>query len=72
MNKKLTKSGGIKMEPIILCGAVIVAFGLWIEFESIVRILVRAVCKSKILVRIMSLVSEQRPVSTNKYILYTR
>ena len=60
------------MEPITLCGAVIVAFGLWIEFESIVRILVRAVCKSKILVGIMSLVSEQRPVSTNKYILYTR
>ena len=60
------------MEPIILCGAVIVAFGLWIEFESIVRILVRAVCKSKILAGIMSLVSEQRPVSTNKYILYTR
>lgn len=60
------------MEPITLCGAVIVAFGLWIEFESRLRILARAVSKSEMSARIMSLGSEQRPVPTNKYILHTR
>ena len=60
------------MEPITLCGAVIVAFGLWIEFESRLRILARAVSKSKMSARIMSLGSEQRTVPTNKYILHTR
>ncbi len=60
------------MEPITLCGAVIVVFGLWIEFESTVKLLVRSVNKSKILKGIMSLFSGQRPVYTNRYAAYTR
>lgn len=31
------------MEPITLCGAVIVAFGLWLEFESIIMKVARAI-----------------------------
>ncbi len=61
------------MEPITLCGAAIVAFGLWIELESTVKILVRAVCSSKVFKGIMALVTtEQRPVYSNKYSPYLR
>ena len=59
------------MEPITLCGALIVAFGLWIEFESMVKTLVKAACGSKILVRVM-LLSERKPVCANRYIVSTR
>lgn len=61
------------MEPITLCGAVIVAFGLWIEFESTVKMLVSAVCKSKIIKKIMTLITaEQKPVYANRYAPYSR
>lgn len=55
------------MEPITLCGAVIVGFGMWLEFEAIIKLLVRYLCKSKILTGIMSLISGQKPVCANKY-----
>lgn len=61
------------MEPITLCGAVIVAFGLWIECESTVKMLVNAVCKSKIIKKIMTLITtEQKPVYANRYAPYSR
>ena len=31
------------MEPITLCGAVILAVGLWVEFESIIMKVARAI-----------------------------
>lgn len=60
------------MEPITLCGAVIVVFGLWIECETTVKLLVRSVSNSKILKGIMSLTSGQKAVCTNRYATYTR
>lgn len=60
------------MEPITLCGAVIVVFGLWIECESTVKLLVRSVSNSKILKGMISLTSRQRTVHTNRYAAYTR
>lgn len=35
------------MEPITLCGLVIVAFGLWVEFEPAVMAVVKKIHKSK-------------------------
>ena len=34
------------MEPITLCGAVIVVFGLWVEFEAVIMKFVRAINNS--------------------------
>jgi hypothetical protein len=31
------------MEPITLCGAIIVAFGLWVEFEPVIMRVARAI-----------------------------
>lgn len=50
------------MEPITLCGAVIVAFGLWVEFEPGVRAVVRVVCKSRYVAGVISQSTVQRPV----------
>jgi hypothetical protein len=36
------------MEPITLCGLVIVMFGVWVEFESTVMAVVRAIANSRI------------------------
>lgn len=60
------------MEPITLCGAVIVGFGLWLEFESTVKLLARYVSKSRVLIGIVKLVSGQKPVYANRYAHYTR
>lgn len=52
------------MEPITLCGLVIVAFGLWIELESKAKTLARAVCNSNVLQRMTAIVTvEQKPAS---------
>ena len=50
------------MEPITLCGAVIVAFGFWVEFESIIMKAARAISKSTIMTAIMPSAKEQRPI----------
>ena len=50
------------MEPITLCGAVIVIFGLWVEFEPRVMAVVRGINKSKLFAKIISQSSVQRPV----------
>ena len=47
------------MEPITLCGAVIVIFGLWVEFEAIIMKGVRAISGWALL----SSMKEQRPVA---------
>ena len=50
------------MEPITLCGAVIVAVGLWVEFESIITTVARAISSSKIIKVITSSTTVQRPL----------
>ncbi len=50
------------MEPITLCGAVILAVGLWVEFESIIMKVARAVSNSSIMTAIMSPPPVQRPL----------
>lgn len=50
------------MEPITLCGAVILAVGLWVEFESIIMRAARAVSNSSIMTAIMSSPTKQAPL----------
>ena len=50
------------MEPITLCGLVIVIIGLWVEFESPVRTLLKMICKSKLFTEVTSYSELQRPV----------
>jgi hypothetical protein len=52
------------MEPITLCGAVIVAFGLWVEFEATIMKCAKAISGSTIIATIRSSMKEQRPVVT--------
>lgn len=52
------------MEPITLCGAVIVVFGLWVEFEAIIMKGARAISGSTIMTALLSSLKEQRPVVT--------
>jgi hypothetical protein len=59
------------MELITLCGAVIVAFGLWIELEILVKMLVKAARGSRVLMKAKSLFLEQKPVFANRYVEYT-
>ncbi len=50
------------MEPITLCGAVIVAVGLWVEFESIIMKVAKAISKSSIMTAITSPTVVQKPL----------
>jgi hypothetical protein len=50
------------MEPITLCGAVILAVGLWVEFESIIMKAARAISSSSIMTALMSSPTEQKPL----------
>lgn len=52
------------MEPITLCGAVIVLFGLWVEFETVILKAARAVSRSAIVTKLLSSIKEQRSVVT--------
>lgn len=54
------------MEPITLCGLVIVIFGLWVEFEPRVKSIARAVYKCKLFARIISPATVQRPADLRK------
>jgi hypothetical protein len=49
------------MEPITLCGAVIVMFGLWVEFEPAVKAIIRVVCRTRLVAEMMSHSTVQRP-----------
>jgi uncharacterized membrane protein len=49
------------MEPITLCGAVIVVFGLWVELEAIIMKGARAI-SGGIMTALLSSMKEQRPV----------
>lgn len=50
------------MEPITLCGLVIVMFGLWVEFEPAVKAAARVICKSNFFTVIISPPTVQKPV----------
>ena len=50
------------MEPITLCGAIIVAFGLWVEFESIIMKVARAISNSNLMSALKSSPIEQKPL----------
>ncbi len=49
------------MEPITLCGAVILAFGLWVEFELKIRAVARVLRKNKFFAEIFSQPTVQKP-----------
>ena len=51
------------MEPITLCGAVIVIVGLWVEFEAIIMKGARAISGSAIMTA-MSSMKDRSPVVT--------
>lgn len=60
------------MEPITLCGIVIVAFGLWIECESPVKRVARSLCRSNLLKGIIAMTTaERKPVIANRYVSYS-
>ena len=50
------------MEPITLCGLIIVAFGLWVELEPSVMAVVKGVCKNRLFTAIISQSTVQKPV----------
>lgn len=54
------------MEPITLCGAVILAFGLWVEIEPAVKLVVKVVSNSRFLT-VVPRQSVRRPVYVKKY-----
>lgn len=58
------------MEPITLCGLVIVAFGVWVEFEGIIMKGFRAVTNSALLTALLSPLREQRSANANVYRSY--
>lgn len=54
------------MEPITLCGLVIVMFGLWVEFEPKLMAVVEVVRGSKFFSGIISHSTVQKPVYVKK------
>ena len=54
------------MEPITLCGAVILAFGLWVEIEPLVRRVLKFISNSSFLT-VVPRQSVRRPVYVKKY-----
>lgn len=54
------------MEPITLCGLVIVAFGLWVELEPVVKAVVNKIRKSRFFAEIGSNAAIQKPAYGQK------
>lgn len=50
------------MEPITLCGAVIVMFGLWVEFEPSLKKVARFILNSRLFKEFSAHSRAQRPV----------
>lgn len=55
------------MEPITLCGAIIVAFGLWVEFEPVIMRVARAISTYSSVKTMTSSITEKQPLYV-KYI----
>jgi hypothetical protein len=49
------------MEPITLCGLVIVTFGLWVEFEPSIMTVVKTIRNSRIYKELFSQPTAQSP-----------
>jgi hypothetical protein len=50
------------MEAVTLCGLVIVTFGLWVEFEPVVKALARVFCHNNIVRSMVNIRTvEQKP-----------
>ncbi len=58
----IKKTEDLNMEPITLCGLVIVMFGLWVEFEHAVKAVVRVICRSKLFTEALSSSPVHKPV----------
>ena len=54
------------MEPITLCGLIIVMFGLWVEFEPAVRTVVKMICRCRLFKEVVSSPKVQRPAYVSK------
>jgi hypothetical protein len=50
------------MEPITLCGAVIVAFGMWVECEPVIMKVVRKISGSTVMTALTSSTTGQKPL----------
>ncbi len=50
------------MEPITLCGAVILAVGLWVEFEQIIMKVVKTISNNSVVTAVTSSPPVQRPL----------
>ncbi len=50
------------MEPITLCGAVILAVGLWVEFEPVIMKVVKSISNNSIVTAVTSSPPVQRPL----------
>ena len=49
------------MEPITLCGLVIVAFGFWVEFEPVLMAAVKKIYKGRFFAELISQTRAQKP-----------
>lgn len=54
------------MEPITLCGLVIVVFGLWVEFEPAVRTVVKMIRTSRLFKGLHAHSAVQNPVYVSR------
>jgi hypothetical protein len=54
------------MEPITLCGLVIVMFGLWVEIEPAVRRFAKMIRRCTLFKEVISNSTVQRPVYVSK------
>lgn len=54
------------MEPIILCGLVIVLFGLWVEFEPAVKAVIKAINTCTVFADFVSHSRVQKPVYASR------
>jgi hypothetical protein len=50
------------MEPITLCGLIIVMIGLWVEFEPALKAVINRICNSKLCKVVVSNSTVQKPV----------
>jgi hypothetical protein len=54
------------MEPITLCGLIIVMFGLWVEFEPALRSAANRIYKSNVFSEVISTSTVQKPVYVSR------
>jgi len=60
------EKGDFKMEPITLCGLIIVMFGFWVEFEPALRSITNTIYKSSVFSGVISNSTVQKPVYVSR------